>query len=31
VSDNGLDDRVIEVLSPAEAKGFFLYADFTVV
>jgi hypothetical protein len=25
VSDYGLDDRAIEVLSPAEAKGFFLY------
>jgi hypothetical protein len=24
VSDYGLDDRVIEVQSPAEAKGFFL-------
>jgi hypothetical protein len=25
VSDYGLDDRAIEVRSPAEAKGFFLY------
>jgi hypothetical protein len=24
VSDYGLDDRAIDVLSPAEAKGFFL-------